>query len=80
MHLAMPSREDVSGSIRLTGIHSASLQLLTDITGCFKNSFTTLKACMNLFKRHAQCFELSFCSKTHRVLPGIVTVQCDFYR
>jgi hypothetical protein len=36
-------------------------------------SFTTLKACINLFRGHARCFELS---KPHRVLPGVVTVQC----
>jgi hypothetical protein len=45
----------------------------------FKKSFTTLKAYMNLFRGHAQCFELSQCSKRRRVLPGKVTVQCDFH-
>jgi hypothetical protein len=34
---------------------------------------------MNLFRGHVQCFELSQCSKAHQVLPGIVTVQCDFH-
>jgi hypothetical protein len=28
-------------------------------TGCFKKSFTTLKAYTNLFRRHVQRFELS---------------------
>jgi hypothetical protein len=28
-------------------------------TGCFKKSFTTLKAYINLFRGHVQCFELS---------------------
>jgi hypothetical protein len=28
-------------------------------TGCFKKSFTALKAYINLFRRHAQRFELS---------------------
>jgi hypothetical protein len=48
-------------------------------TVCFKKSFTNLKAYINLFRGYAQCFELSQCSKTHRVLAGIVTVQCDFH-
>jgi hypothetical protein len=47
--------------------------------GCFEKSFTTLKAYINLFRGYVQCFELSSCSKTRRVLPGIVTVQCDFH-
>ena len=38
-------------------------------TGCFKKSFTTLKAYRNLYRGHTQRFELSKCSKTHRVLP-----------
>jgi hypothetical protein len=28
-------------------------------TGCFKKSLTILKACINLFRGHVQCFELS---------------------
>jgi hypothetical protein len=28
-------------------------------TGCFKKSFTTLKAYINLLRGHVQCFELS---------------------
>jgi hypothetical protein len=28
-------------------------------SGCFKKSFTTLKAYINLFRKHVQCFELS---------------------
>ena len=48
-------------------------------TGCFKKSFTTLKAYRNLYRGHTQRFELSKCSKTHRVLPRIVMVQCDFH-
>jgi len=47
-------------------------------TGCFKKSFTTLKAYRNLYRGHTQRFELSKCNKTHRVLPRIVMVQCDF--
>ena len=39
-------------------------------TGCFKKSFTTLKAYRNLYRGHTQRFELSKCSKTHRVLPS----------
>ena len=38
-------------------------------TGCFKKSFTNLKAYRNLYRGHTQRFELSKCSKTHRVLP-----------
>jgi hypothetical protein len=34
-------------------------------TGCFKKSFTTLKAFINLFGGNTQCFELSQRSKTH---------------
>jgi hypothetical protein len=45
-------------------------------TGCFKKSFTTLKAYRNLYRGHTQCFELSKCSKTHRVLPRIVIRNC----
>ena len=48
----------------------------TRYTGCFKKSFTTLKAYRNLYRGHTQRFELSKCSKTHRVLPRIVMVQC----
>ena len=48
-------------------------------TGCFKKSFTTLKAYRNLYRGHTHGFELSKCSKTHRVLPRIVMVQCDFH-
>jgi hypothetical protein len=48
-----------------------------DYAGCFKKSFTTLKAYINVFIGHVQCFELSYCSKIHRVLPGIVMIQCD---
>ena len=48
-------------------------------TGCFKKSFTNLKAYRNLYRGHTQGFELSKCSKTHRVLPRIVMVQCDFH-
>ena len=48
-------------------------------TGCFKKSFTTLKAYRNLYRGYTQRFELSKCSKTHRVLPRIVMVQCDFH-
>jgi hypothetical protein len=43
---------------------------------CFKTSFTTLKAYINLFRGHIQCFELSWNSKTRRVLPGIAPVLC----
>jgi hypothetical protein len=45
----------------------------------FQKTFTTLKAYINSFRRHVQCFETSKCSKTHRALPGIVTAQRDFH-
>ena len=45
-------------------------------TGCFKKSFTTLKAYRNLYRGHTRRFELSKCSKTHRVLPRIVIRNC----
>jgi hypothetical protein len=31
----------------------------TGNAGCFKTNFTTLKAYINLFRGHVQCFELS---------------------
>jgi hypothetical protein len=40
--------------------------------GCFKKSFTNLKAYISLFRGHAQGFELPRCSKTHQVPPEIV--------
>jgi hypothetical protein len=33
-------------------------------TGCFRKSFTTLKAYRNLYRGHTQRYELSKCSKT----------------
>ena len=51
----------------------------TKYTGCFKKSFTTLKVYRNLYRVHTQRFELSKYSKTHRVLPRLVMVQCDFH-
>jgi hypothetical protein len=45
-------------------------------TGCFKKSFTNLKAYRNLYRGYIQRFELSKCSKTHRVLPRIVIRNC----
>jgi hypothetical protein len=46
--------------------------------GCLKKRFTTLKAYINVFRGHVQCFELSLSSKTFQVIPGVVTVQCVF--
>jgi hypothetical protein len=63
----------------LTRHHSLVLNSTRwNYTGCFKTSFTTLKACINVFREHVQCFELSLCSKTHRVLPRIITTQFGF--
>jgi hypothetical protein len=38
-----------------------------------------LKAYRNLYRGHTQRFELTKCNKTHRGLPRIVMVQCDFH-
>jgi hypothetical protein len=43
---------------RALGIYLFSMHQISH-TGCFKKSFTTLKAFMNLFRGHAQCLELS---------------------
>jgi hypothetical protein len=45
-------------------------------TECFKKSFATLKAYKNLYRGYTQRFELSKCSKTHRILPRIVIRNC----
>jgi hypothetical protein len=45
-----------------TEFHLRYLQFNVTSTGnaeCFKKSFTTLKAYINLFRGHEQCFELS---------------------
>jgi hypothetical protein len=47
-------------------------------TGCFEKSFTTLKVYIDLVRGHVQGFELSRCSKIHRVLSRTVAVQYDF--
>jgi hypothetical protein len=49
-------------------------------TGCFEKSCTTLKAYINVFRGHVEYFELSWCSKAHRVLSGIVMVTQMFHR
>jgi len=46
---------------------SSELSQVTDYTGCFKKSFTTLKAYRNLYRGHTQRFELS---KRSKMLPG----------
>ena len=61
--------------ILLNLLHVLISQTCNDYTGCFKKSFTTLKAYRNLYRGHTQGFELSKCSKTHRVLHGIVMVK-----
>jgi uncharacterized membrane protein len=43
---------------------------------CFKKSFKTLKAYINLFRGHVNCHNVA---KHTRVVRGIVTVQCDFH-
>jgi len=59
--------------------NSNNVRTVLQNTGCFKKSFTTLKAYRNLYRGHTHRFELSKCSKTHQVLPRIVMVQCDFH-
>jgi hypothetical protein len=54
--------------------------IIQSYTGCFKKSFTALKAYRNLYRRHTQRFELSKCSKTHLVLPRIVIRNCFVLR
>jgi hypothetical protein len=49
-----------------------------EVQGASKKNFTTLKTSIKLFRGHVKCLELSQCSKSHRVLPGIITVECDF--
>jgi hypothetical protein len=59
-------------------VKSLTLSLLMSYIyiGCFKKNFTILKAYRNLYRGHTQGFELSKCSKTHRVLPRIVIRYC----
>ena len=40
---------------------------LVGYTGCFKKSFTTLKAYRNLYRGHTQGFELSKCSNFYKL-------------
>jgi hypothetical protein len=49
-----------------------SLGSMPENAGCFKNSFTALKAYADLFRGLDSVLN---CSKTHRVLPGIVMVN-----
>jgi hypothetical protein len=44
-----------------------------------KRALQLWKAYTNLFRGHVQRFELPQCSKSNRVLPGVVRVQCDFH-
>jgi hypothetical protein len=59
--------------------HLIILKFYLTLYRMFQKSFTILNAHINLFRGHAKCFELSYCSKTHRVLARIVAVQCDFH-
>ena len=69
-------RPDIEGWKNDKKINQNSLKIMSNYTGCFKKSFTTLKAYRNLYRGHTQRFELSKCSKTHRVLPRIVIRNC----
>jgi 5-bromo-4-chloroindolyl phosphate hydrolysis protein len=44
---------------------------------CFKKSFTTFKVYINLNRGHTT-FRIVIMYQTHRVLPRIVMVRCDF--
>jgi hypothetical protein len=39
-------------------------------TDCFKKSFTTLNAYINVFRGYVQCFELLYLSNTYQVSLG----------
>jgi hypothetical protein len=39
------------------------LRMLSKQQGDSKKSFANLKACINVFRGHVQCFELPYCSK-----------------
>jgi hypothetical protein len=45
----------------------------------FERYLYNFESCINLSSGHIQCPDLSRRSETHRVLSGIVTVQCDFH-
>ena len=60
----------------ISGWKTIEYQYQDSYTGCFKKSFTTLKAYRKLYRGHTQRFELSKCSKTHWVLPRIVIRNC----
>jgi hypothetical protein len=88
LHLNVIWLWSILGAFRLFHSHTTNWNLTVSLyhqsifhiyRGCFKKSFTTLKAYRNLYRGHTQRFELSKCSKTHRVLPRIVMVQCDFH-
>jgi hypothetical protein len=76
----LPSTWDVKPDVYLLIIPSTHMSLSRPYTWrgtvkdsgvviqCFKKSFTTLKAYRNLYRGHTQRFELSKCSKTHRIV------------
>jgi hypothetical protein len=61
---------------RMVHVCTTGFSAVNVYTGCLKNSFTTLKAYRNSYRGHTQRFELSKCSKTHRILPRIVIRNC----
>jgi hypothetical protein len=58
MFSASGFREKVVDNFRL-GLSYKKLTHFIDNTMCFKKIFTTLKAYINLFRGHVQCFQLS---------------------
>ena len=81
---SMPNKSQGYSSVTRQGSNSnyCTIRLQPTIkkiyiyTECFKKSFTTLKAYRNLYRGHTQRFELSKCSKTHRLLPRVVIRNC----
>jgi hypothetical protein len=60
--------------------HVSTVQISSSLKqGVPKTALQNRKFIYILFRGHLQCFELSRCSKTHRVSPEIVTVQCEFH-
>jgi hypothetical protein len=59
---------------KLESIFSNRSNICREYTGCFKMSFTTLKADINLFRGHVQCFELCrvFQKEPYNDIPNVI--------
>jgi hypothetical protein len=79
--------QDCTYSIRYTlcrfvdCLLASSQRTCKTYTGCFKKSFTNLKAYRNLYRGHTQRFELSKCAKHTEVYLGwlFATVSTSFF-